>query len=72
MHLIVAVLLGTVISVALALAGALVYSLPVMWLWNAVVPNVFGMHPITWLEALWLSLLCGFLFKTTSTSVKTG
>ncbi len=65
MKLIVAGLLGMVISFVLALA----YSLPVMWLWNAVVPHVFGVNPITWLQALWLSLLCGFLFKTTSTSV---
>jgi hypothetical protein len=68
-NLIVVGLLGTVISVVLAIASALVYSLPVMWLWNAVVPDVFGMKPLTWVEALWLSLLCALLFRTTSSSV---
>ena len=64
MNLIVVGLFGTAISLALALALALLNSLPVMWLWNAVVPDVFGMKPLTWVQALWLSLLCALLFRT--------
>jgi hypothetical protein len=60
----VAGLIGTFIAVLLALAGALVASLPVMWLWNAVVPDVLGLKPLTWVQALWLCLLCALLFRT--------
>jgi hypothetical protein len=62
---IAATLVGSVLSLGLALGGALVYSLPVMWLWNAVMPEMFGMKHLDWVEALWLSLLCAFLFRTT-------
>jgi len=61
-------LLGIVLSLGLALAGAFLYSLPVMLLWNAVIPAVFGLKPLTWLEALWLSLLCALLLKPTASS----
>ena len=40
-------------------------SLPVMLLWDAVMPSIFpGLHEITWLQAWGLSLLCGLLFKS--------
>ena len=40
-------------------------SLPVMLLWDAVIPQIFtGLHEITWLQAWGLSLLCGLLFKS--------
>jgi hypothetical protein len=66
--LIVATLLGLLMSLALAIAGALLMSLPVMWTWNAVAPHVLGVKSLTWLDALWLSLLCGLLFRTSTTS----
>jgi hypothetical protein len=71
-NLIVATLLGIVISLVLAIANALLCSLPVMWLWNAVAPDVFGLKPLTWLQALWLSLLCAMLFRTTNNSSTSG
>ena len=40
-------------------------SLPVMLLWDAVIPSIFtGLHEITWFQAWGLSLLCGLLFKS--------
>ncbi len=39
-------------------------SLPVMLLWDAVIPDIFGLGTITWLQAWGLSLLCGLLFKS--------
>jgi hypothetical protein len=68
MGVLVAGLIGTFIAVLLALAAALVSSLPVMWLWNAVAPDVFGLRPLTWVQALWLSLLCALLLRTSSFS----
>ena len=46
-------------------------SLPVMLLWDAVMPGIFpGLHEITWLQAWGLSLLCGLLFKSNTSSSK--
>lgn len=42
-------------------------SLPVMWLWDAIMPDIFGLNTITWLQAWCLSLLCGMLFKSHTT-----
>jgi hypothetical protein len=72
MNLMFAALFGVIFSLGLAVATALLYSLPVMWLWNAFAPDIFGVRPLTWAQALWLSLLCGLLFGTTSsTTTKT-
>jgi hypothetical protein len=53
--------LGIVGVFALGLAAALALSLPVEWMWNAFFPPVTGLRPITWLQALWLCLLCELL-----------
>lgn len=34
----------------------------VMWLWNALVPNIFGWSEISWLQALGLLVLARILF----------
>lgn len=49
-------------SIALVVVCAFVFSLPVMWLWNWLMPAIFGLIKITWTQALGLSLLGGFLF----------
>ena len=46
----------TIIIIAVLLA------LPVMLLWNMVMPQLLGLNSITFLQAVWLSLLCRFLF----------
>ena len=68
MDFLVAGLIGTFLAILLALTAGLVSSLPVMWLWNAVAPDVFGLKPLTWAQALWLSLLCALLLKTNSST----
>ena len=45
-----------------------VISLPVMWLWNWLMPEIFGLITITFWQALGLSLLSSFLFKSTNSS----
>ena len=42
---------------------ALIFSLPIMWLWNWIMPAIFGLVKITWLQAFGLSVLSGFLFR---------
>ena len=45
-----------------ALAAAAAFGYLVMALWNAVVPAVAGLHPISWLQALALLVLSRILF----------
>ncbi len=48
--------------VALFLVGALL-SLPVMLLWDWLMPTIFGLPEITWFQAWGLLWLTGFLFR---------
>lgn len=63
-----------IIGLLLAAAGVIVFigllfSLPVMWLWNiALVPAIPGIAKIGWLQAWGLLILCGLLFKNTDSS----
>jgi hypothetical protein len=45
-------------------------SLPVMLLWNWLMPEIFHLPEINWLQAWGLSLLSGFLFKSDSHTPK--
>jgi len=52
--------------VALIIAVGLLFSLPVMLLWNGcLVGAINGVNEITWLQAWGILVLCGLLFKTT-------
>lgn len=48
---------------------AFLLTLPVMLLWNWLMPVIFGLIKLTFWQALGLNLLSGFLFKN-STSTK--
>jgi len=51
------------IKIALIVAvAAVVLGFLVKFLWNALVPPIFGWHTITWLQALGLLLLSKILF----------
>ncbi len=52
--------------VAIAVGLCLLMSIPTMLLWNWLMPSIFGLRQITWLEALGLMLLVHFLFGTPS------
>ncbi len=56
----------------IAVLYGLLVALPVMWLWNWLIPILFTTEAITktitfW-QALGLSLLCSFLFKSAASS----
>jgi hypothetical protein len=51
------------LCVALFLVGALL-SLPVMLLWDWLMPTIFGLPEITWFQAWGLLWLTGFLFRS--------
>jgi hypothetical protein len=52
----------------LALIAVIGAALPVMLLWNVVVPDLFGLPSISFWQALGLSMLSALLFKSSSSS----
>lgn len=57
------------VIVLLSLIG-LIMGIPVYFLWNWVVPDIFGLPEIGFWQAVGLSLLCTFLFKSPGASSK--
>ena len=54
-------------GIGLLVFFGLLFSLPVMWLWNAcLVAAIPGIKEIGWLQAWGIMILCGFLFKNTT------
>ena len=47
---------------------ALLLSFPVMWLWNWLMPVIFGLIEIDFWQALGLNLLAGFLFRSSNSA----
>lgn len=60
--------LVAVVASLLAVAIGVATAFPVMLLWNALMPNLFGLKIISFTEALMLSVLCSLLFKSSSGS----
>lgn len=56
---------GCLVVVATVFIIGLILALPVMWLWNWLMPSIFGLTSITWIQAWGINILCGFLFKPT-------
>jgi hypothetical protein len=62
------ILLALVGIVGLVIVLGLLFSLPVMWLWNGcLVGAIDGVREVTWLQAWGLNVLFGILFKTSIT-----
>ena len=64
------VIVGTVVvSIAGILLLSFLLSWPVYMLWNGcLVGAVAGVSEVTWLQAWGITILCGFLFKTSINS----
>ena len=50
-------------AMLIALVIDLIVSLPVMWLWNLLMPSIFGLTQITFWQALGINILTDILFK---------
>lgn len=50
--------------VVIGFAVVALLSLPTMWLWDWLMPEIFGLKEITWMQALGLNALCAILFRT--------
>lgn len=51
-------------AIALIVVLAIIFSLPTMWLWNWLMPVLFGLTKITWVQALGINVLSGILFRS--------
>jgi hypothetical protein len=65
-----AILFAVPFAVAVVLLFSFVFSIPVYFIWNNVVPQVFGLKAVTFFQAWLITLLCGFLFKGTGSTSK--
>jgi hypothetical protein len=55
-------------ALALALLLALILAYPTMLLWNVLMPSLFGLKTISYLQALGLMILSNLLFGKSSSS----
>ncbi len=53
---------AVLVFIAFVILSVILFSLPVMWLWNWLMPDLFGLQQITIWQALGLSVLCSLLF----------
>lgn len=63
------VLKGMFLGIIFVALCALVLGLPVMVLWNWLIPTLFGLTKITFWQAIGLNILAGILFGRPSASV---
>ena len=56
------------LAIGLGFLFSLVMALPAMWLWNWLMPAIFGLTEITFWQAWGLLFLCSLLFKSHSSS----
>ena len=56
--------------VGLLFVVAVLMALPTMWLWNWLMPTIFGVVKISFWQALGLNLLSGILFQRSSSNSK--
>lgn len=58
-------LLGIFITgVCMAFVLSVLLALPILWLWNSTMPELFGLHEIGWWMAWKISMLSSILFKS--------
>jgi hypothetical protein len=65
------VVVGLLTVLGLAILLAMIMALPTMWLWNYIMPDIFGLIEINFYQALAMNVLSSVLFKAnTSTNNK--
>lgn len=57
-------------AIGIVVIAAILFTLPTMWLWNYLMPDLFGLKEIDFWQALCLNLLSGILFKSSNSSSK--
>lgn len=57
---------NTLTAIGVLVLVALFLGLPLMWIWNWVMPDIFGLAKITFSQAIGLNLLSIILFSRTN------
>ena len=57
-------------AIMLVIIIAVLMTFPTMWLWNWLMPNIFGLVKINFWKALGINLFCAILFKSHNSSSK--
>lgn len=52
-----------IVALVTVIAVGIVIAFPIKWLWNWLMPNIFGLMELTFYQALGLNVLIGFLFN---------
>jgi hypothetical protein len=55
-------IMGILIGLVVAVVALLIFMFIFMWVWNLVMPDVFGVKPITLWQALGILILASILF----------
>lgn len=58
--------LVVVLGLGVVVGSSLLLAFPAMWLWNWLMPHLFGLITIDFWEALGINMLTGILFKSTN------
>ena len=64
------VLLSIIAFLIVTVIISLITGVIIMFLWNWLMPEIFGIPTITYLQGVGLSSLCSMLFKSTNLSKK--
>jgi len=64
---IISILLTMLLAIGLLIVAALLIGFPVMLIWNWLMPVLFGLQTISFLQAFALYVLMQFLFTRPST-----
>ena len=57
-----------VLALGALFAFALIMAFPTKWLWNWLMPYLFALKTISVWQALGINILCGFLFRSSTTT----
>jgi hypothetical protein len=50
--------------IVLVVGLSAIMALPVMWLWNALIPEIIGLKTLTFMQSWGVCILTGLLFKS--------
>ena len=57
-------LVAFMVTVLVMLLVSVLLAAPVMWLWDWLMPSLFGLRSVTLIEAWGLTILCNLLFSS--------
>ena len=60
--------LAAIAAIFILFVFALLGSIPLYFLWNWLMPTIFGLKVITWFQAMGLLFLTSILFKSSASS----